>query len=217
MINKWKIAAVFGVFFFCGSVGAAGTETVVFPPEPPFSVRKVTAEDVRTAKTADRPILESMFGSQADNVSRFNRIDSDSVRVGTELRVPGIPPGRTYSPMPTVIGWKAKKAVIIDLGRQFLGVYEKGRIVASFPVSCRCCSGNGKLLSVKGKQMVSFRGRQGGEFRVFVVSLSGGHRIRYGQLPGYGSGTDISLKIGDAHSFFRWIGTGVVPVRIVCP
>jgi len=115
----------------------ADSAVVTIPSEPAWHVHRVSKAEAASARSAKMPVLESLFGKQAENVARFNRIDSRFVYWGTRLRVPELPEGVTYSPMPLAYPASADKDefILVALDVQFLGVYERGQLVASYPIS----------------------------------------------------------------------------------
>jgi hypothetical protein len=82
--------------------------------------------------------LESRFGFAWVDVARFNRMDRRHAWPGARVRAPrdvariaGFEPlPRHYAPADS-----AARFVLIDLGEQFLGAYEHGRLVHSFPIA----------------------------------------------------------------------------------
>ena len=104
---------------------------------PAWQPRVVTRAEMTAARKAHVGILTHLFGGRAEMVSRFNRIDERFVRAGTTLRVPDLPEGTEYVPLPKRYPDAAgrPKFILLSLDAQFLGAYENGEIVASFPVS----------------------------------------------------------------------------------
>ena len=114
-----------------------GEETMVLPAEPRYYLYTVSKADLRHAHRVGLPVLKATFGERAENVLRFNRRDSGSVWPGLRLKVPRLPPDTVYSPMPEHYPPAADspKTVLVWLKRQFLGLYEYGHLVASYPIS----------------------------------------------------------------------------------
>ncbi|MBI4745613.1 MAG: L,D-transpeptidase family protein [Deltaproteobacteria bacterium] len=82
--------------------------------------------------------LESLFGDRWIDVARLNRIDRRHAYPGADLKVPlrleditdFTPMTKEYPPAE-----KDEKFILVDLSEQFLGAYEYGRLVFSFPVA----------------------------------------------------------------------------------
>lgn len=81
---------------------------------------------------------ESLFGVYWRDVLRFNRIDRRHLYPGVSLKVPkrledieGFTPMSTFYPDAE----KEAKFILVDLEEQFLGAYEFGRLVMSFPLA----------------------------------------------------------------------------------
>jgi lipoprotein-anchoring transpeptidase ErfK/SrfK len=135
MASRRLIFFAFLAIFLAPAVSRGADYTL--PAEPKFSIYKVSAKEERAARKAKVDILAMIFGKRAETVARFNRIDGRFVFAGRRLKVPDLPEGVTYTPMPTHYAPAAEKpkCILIDLKRQFLGAYENGRLVASYPIS----------------------------------------------------------------------------------
>lgn len=82
--------------------------------------------------------LESLFGDSWIDVARFNRIDRRHAYPGAYLKVPlRLEDIADFTPMPEEYPPAAEeeKFILVDLSEQFLGAYEYGRLVFSFPVA----------------------------------------------------------------------------------
>lgn len=82
--------------------------------------------------------LEGLFGVWWKEIARFNRIDRRHVRPGRYIKVPIEPSEiKDFTPMPVDYpGAEADpKFILIDLSEQFLGAYENGVLVHSFPIA----------------------------------------------------------------------------------
>lgn len=82
--------------------------------------------------------LESMFGDRWVDVARFNRMDRRHVHPGIGIRVPkNLEQISCFTPMPARFeaGVADAKLVLVDLSEQFLGAYERGRLVFSAPIA----------------------------------------------------------------------------------
>src|SRR5688572_21120259 len=107
------------------------------PPEPAWRTHRVTRAELSAAAAAQQSIYAHLFGERASTVARFNRLDPRFVHAGRRLRVPELPEGTEYVPLPQLFhrADADEKSILIVLDRQFLGVYERGRLVGSYPVS----------------------------------------------------------------------------------
>ncbi|MEY4744728.1 MAG: hypothetical protein RL272_673 [Candidatus Parcubacteria bacterium] len=116
---------------------AAADDPTRAPPEPRWHVHRVTRAEISAAAAAGIDVYQHLFGAQAPAVARFNRLDSRFVFPGRRLRVPELSAGAEYVPLPTRYPRDGAEArsVLIVLDRQFLGAYERGILVASYPVS----------------------------------------------------------------------------------
>ncbi len=86
---------------------------------------------------------ELLFGERWLDVLRFNRIDRRHLTAGVSIKVPrNLDDIEEYSPLPDTIPNAAQyeKFILVDLYEQFLGAYEHGEMVFSFPIA----SGNRK-------------------------------------------------------------------------
>ena len=82
--------------------------------------------------------VQRLFGDRWRDVLRFNRIDRRHAVPGVALKVPRrLRDVRAFTPMPAVYPEAAGEAkfVLVDLTEQFLGAYERGRLVFSSPLS----------------------------------------------------------------------------------
>lgn len=115
-------------------VGA--TAIYSFPGDPEWEAREITKEEVVAAKKAKVPVIQHVFGDNAELIRRFNRINSRFVRAGRTIRVPLLTEGEEYEPLPQRLPRDEVqgKRIFIVLDRQFLAAYEDGVRVASFPV-----------------------------------------------------------------------------------
>jgi len=98
--------------------------------------------------------LESLFGDRWQDVARFNRIDRRHTWPGMTLKVPRqLDDIKDFSPLPTVFpdAENDEKLILVNLYEQFLGAYEQGRLVYSFPIA----SGDSKFITPTGKYRVT--------------------------------------------------------------
>jgi len=82
--------------------------------------------------------LEKLFGERWQDVARFNRIDRRHAHAGVYLKFPKRPDDlRDFTPLPRYFqqAEAEEKFILVDLSRQFLGAYERGRLVFSTPVA----------------------------------------------------------------------------------
>ncbi len=82
--------------------------------------------------------LKSVFGDRWIDGARFNRIDRRHAGAGAELKVPArVEDIADFTPMPRTYpdAERVPKLIVIDLAEQFLGAYERGRLVFSGPVT----------------------------------------------------------------------------------
>ena len=82
--------------------------------------------------------LESLFGNDWVWVARFNRIDRRHVYPGMTIKSPdNMADIRGYSPLPQEYepARGHDKYILVDITEQWLGAYENGRLVLSFPAA----------------------------------------------------------------------------------
>ena len=92
--------------------------------------------DCRTIKKGETP--ELLFGARWQDVLRFNRIDRRHLVAGVSIKVPrNLDDIDEYSPLPDSYPNAAReeKFILVDLFEQFLGAYEHGEMVFSFPIA----------------------------------------------------------------------------------
>ena len=79
-----------------------------------------------------------LFGDRWLDVLRFNRIDRRHLIAGVSIKVPrDLDDIEEYSPLPDTYPKAAQeeKFILVDLFEQFLGAYEHGELVFSFPIA----------------------------------------------------------------------------------
>jgi len=203
------------------------------PPVDPTSYEYVvTKEDLVAAKTAGQNVLDYLFEDLASTVSRFNRLDPKFIRAGRKLLVPELADGQTeYTPLPTVYppALAHRKYVVIDLKRQFLGLYECGRLAASYPVSSgrsdrgpkgenfRTPTGQYKVHAKhKDAKSSKYPEPNGGAPMPYAVNfIFPGYWMHGGDLVGFpASHGCVRLLYTDAPKIFGWAEIGI-PVRVV--
>lgn len=82
--------------------------------------------------------LERLFGRRWVDVVRFNRVDRRHVRPGMSIKVPRrLEAIADFTPMPKEYpsAKEEEKFLLVDLSEQFLGAYERGRLVFSAPIT----------------------------------------------------------------------------------
>ena len=82
--------------------------------------------------------LESLFGTDWIHVARFNRVDRRHVYPGMTIKVPdSMVDIRTYTPMPHFYQPASRhgKYILVDVTEQWLGAYERGKLVFSTPAA----------------------------------------------------------------------------------
>lgn len=82
--------------------------------------------------------LESIFGDLWIDVARFNRVDRRHTYPGINIKVPkDLGDIKEFNPLPLEYPQAEddEKFILVDLSEQFLGAYEYGRLVFSFPVA----------------------------------------------------------------------------------
>lgn len=82
--------------------------------------------------------VEELFGEHWQDLLRFNRIDRRHADLGISLKVPRrFEDIKDFNPLPLVYpqAEKEPKFILVDQSEGFLGAYEYGRLVFSFPVA----------------------------------------------------------------------------------
>ena len=135
MLSRFAAFVSLLIFLFAGVAHAQ--DATAPPAEPQWTRHRVTAAELRAAAASGVTIYRHLFGDRDRVVARFNRLDPRFVYAGTRLRVPDLPIGTDYVPLPASRPDLAAepRAILIVLDRQFLGAYEHGILVASYPVS----------------------------------------------------------------------------------
>lgn len=105
-------------------------------------------------KWQDTPV--SLFGDNWQDVLRFNRVDRRHFLGDRFIKVPiQMEDIKNFTPLPATFPAAAKeeKFILVDQSEMFLGAYEYGRLVFSFPVA----------IGIKGHRVPD------GEFRIDAV------------------------------------------------
>ena len=123
--------------------------------------------------------LEKLFGERWQDVARFNRIDRRHAHAGVYLKFPKRPADlRDYTPMPRRFGpaEEEEKFILVDLSKQFLGAYERGRLVFSTPIA----SGKKTNKTPAGKFRVSAFNRRHESSAYFIKDSDIPYPMHYG-------------------------------------
>jgi hypothetical protein len=92
----------------------------------------------RCHRIGRRDTLTGLFGSDWQDVLRFNRIDRRHVYPGVRIKVPDpLRQVHAFTPMPMsyqpAVG--EPKFILVNLTEQFVGAYAHGKLIMSFPIS----------------------------------------------------------------------------------
>lgn len=123
--------------------------------------------------------LEKLFGERWQDVARFNRIDRRHAHAGVYLKFPKRPDDlRDYTPLPRYFqpAEMEGKFILVDLSRQFLGAYERGRLVFSTPVA----SGKKTNKTPIGKFRVSASNSKHKSSAYFIEDSDAPYPMNYG-------------------------------------
>lgn len=107
-------------------------------PYPSDAIVEWDCHKLRKGETA-----KTLFGDRWLDLLRFNRIDRRHLYAGVSIKVPRNPEDiADFSPLPESYpdAEMDEKFILVDLSEQFLGAYEHGERVFSFPIA----SGNRK-------------------------------------------------------------------------
>jgi len=198
-----------------------------YPGDPPWDEHVITAEDLAAAKAAKTGVIEHLYGDRAEVVRRFNRLGSRFARKGRVLRVPVVD---EYVPVPAAYpyGPSEGKRILVVLVLQFVGAYEDGVLVASYPA----VTGDREHVTPPGDYRISRKDRDhesskypepdGGWPMPWAIRFNGnGYWIHAGDMVGRPSSHGcVRLFMKDAEALFHWaeIGTKVkVVVRLPEP
>ena len=98
--------------------------------------------DVRVAFTCHRigrhDTLTGLFGPRWQDVLRFNRIDRRHIYPGVRIKVPvDLRQVENFTPLPKSYppANDMPKFILVSLTEQFLGAYDYGKLVMSFPIT----------------------------------------------------------------------------------
>lgn len=137
------VQCVVGILFvFVASLSRAEEPPVGQPTERRSPCAIHHPSDARIAWHCRRlqrgETLERLFGRRWIDVARFNRIDRRHAQPGREIKVPTrIEDVAAFTPMPSryPAGEQEPQLILVDLGEQFLGAYERGLLRFSSPIS----------------------------------------------------------------------------------
>lgn len=201
--------------FFCLLL----TSTVVKAEE---TIYVITKEDVKVAKEKELDIFTSIFGEDlALQVSRRNRLDPKFAKVGIKVIIPE----DDYQPMP--IKYERfnalHKAILVRLDIQFLGLYEYGKLRASYPIS----SAKAPRVTTEGeftidrkdptKRSPTYPKPTGGCSMPWASHLRASHGIwlHAGDLVGHSASPGcIRMLKNDARLTYSWLEIGAL-IKIV--
>lgn len=134
---KYLVGIILGLvaLLFCASQGLAAAKLtslcgVLFPGDAPIEWDCV--------KLAWKDTPESLFGTYWRDVLRFNRMDRRHFYGGMSIKVPRqLEDIKGFTPLPGFYPEAAEddKFILVDQSEMFLGAYEHGKLVLSFPVA----------------------------------------------------------------------------------
>jgi lipoprotein-anchoring transpeptidase ErfK/SrfK len=206
------------------------------PRWPDFTRHKVTKQELAAAKKAGVDIYTHLFADRAETIKRFNRLDPKFIRAGKRLLVPDIPEGEEYVPLPLEYPPAAEheRYILVALNKQFLGLYEFGKLIASYPVVSgveKCTDTDGterSCLTPRGLTTVTRKDADhysdkypepdGGSPMPWALRFRGsGYWIHGGDMVGYrASHGCVRMFAEDAEKLFNEVEIGT-PVRVVDP
>ena len=134
---KYLVRTIFTlmVLLFCVSQGLAAAKLkslceIHFPSDASVEW------DCITLTWKDTP--EKLFGSRWQDVLRFNRMDRRHLYGGMSIKVPRrLEDIESFSPLPDFYpdAEADEKFILVDQSEMFLGAYERGKLVLSFPAA----------------------------------------------------------------------------------
>jgi len=147
----------------------------------------------------DTPV--GLFGDLSEDAMRFNRLDRIFWKEGVIIRMPSdISQIKGWTPMSEAFekcGKGLKRCAVISLADQFLGIYEKGGLISSYPVSTgsiemicgrpegtKSCRTPAMETYVRGRYIKTFSY----PYRVwmwYALDIGRGRFIHSGNLPGH--------------------------------
>jgi len=156
---------VFHIIFFL--IFCAGSFAVLShkPTPSPCKVKHLTDEKIEweCKRLKKKETFEGLFGDRWQDVVRFNRMDRRHIYVGLPFKVPkNLEQIKDFNPMPQDYpdAENEEKFIFINLSEQFLGAYEYGKLVFSFPIAAgeeghETPSGKFKITAVHSKHKSS--------------------------------------------------------------
>lgn len=122
---------------------------------------------------------ESLFGDKWADVLRFNRIDRRHLYPGISIKAPErLEDVYNYTPLPAYFAPAESdpKFILVDLSEQFLGAYEYGNLVLSFPVA----TGEKNNETPRGEFSISAYDSRHTSSLYFIEKTSTLYPMRYG-------------------------------------
>lgn len=135
-MRNFLVAGLFLCAFLIQPAAEAAPKKRYSPCQISYPSDKLVEWDCYRLKRKET--LESLFGDRWQDVARFNRIDRRHAWPGATLKVPRrLEDIEGFSPLPAEYpeAEKDEKFILIDQTEQFLGAYEYGRLVFSFPTA----------------------------------------------------------------------------------
>lgn len=180
-------------------------------------------------KKGDTP--ELLFGKYAEGAMRFNRLSRRCWREGQIIKKPDKPYLlKNWTPLPGTFEEckpEMRICIMISLNEQFLGVYKKGKLEFSYPIStgmdkkeCGMPPGTKICKTPPGSYKIKFkrfkvRSRTYRCWMHYAMHIGNQRYIHFGVLPGYpASHGCIRLFKKDARALFKMTPKGT-PVYII--
>ena len=157
-------------------------------------------------------------------ISLFNRLECHAVRgdksdLSTNVGLIFIP--LNYSIWPKIIPFFLsdlaghEKFILIDVGLQCLGLYEKGRLIHIFPISSGKNGTPTRSFIVLDKEKNHYSSLYGNAWMPFSLRLFGNYFLHGGILPGYpASHGCVRADLYEMKVIFDWARVGI-PGKIV--
>ena len=124
------------------AVPAVAIALAAFAQPVPDTCKIHYPDDAAIAWTCHRigrhDTLSGLFGAHWQGVLRFNRIDRRHIYPGVRIKVPAdLRQVHDFTPMPKRYrpADEFPKFILVNLTEQFLGAYEHGKLVLSFPIA----------------------------------------------------------------------------------
>jgi hypothetical protein len=123
--------------------------------------------------------LERLFADNWGDVVRFNRVDRRHLFPGISIKIPKRAEDiKDFTPMPLYYGTAGSepKFILVDLSEQFLGAYEYGKLIFSFPVA----TGNAANETPRGEFSISGYDSRHTSSLYFIEKTSTLYPMHYG-------------------------------------